>query len=185
MFDSTETRIRFKTPWTSKYMDKNRCRKNVPRSMRRANFMRCLSLTCAPRSKHTKWKYSFVLACSWAEWALFSQHHFTAFIQFDADYCICYMLWVFVIWYGISFDLSQLINKIYWISMKRWKWFFFFTHLADSSRGYLIGKKRLQRSDKFWEKKRRFFHIKWFLIKIQCGNLVFHGSFASILYFHN
>lgn len=134
--------------------------KNVPRSMRRANFMRCLSLTCAPRSKHTKWKYSFVLACSWAEWALFSQHHFTAFIQFDADYCICYMLWVFVIWYGISFDLSQLINKIYWISMKRWKLFFFFTHLADSTRGYLIGKKRLQRSDKFWEKKTPLFPYK-------------------------
>lgn len=134
--------------------------KNVPRSMRRANFMRCFSLTCAPRSKHTKWKYSFVLACSWAEWALFSQHHFTAFIQFDADYCICYMLWVFVIWYGISFDLSQLINKIYWISMKRWKLFFFFTHLADSTRGYLIGKKRLQRSDKFWEKKTPLFPYK-------------------------
>lgn len=90
----------------------------------------------------------------------FSQHHFTAFIQFDADYCICYMLWVFVIWYGISFDLSQLINKIYWISMKRWKLFFFFTHLADSTRGYLIGKKRLQRSDKFWEKKTPLFPYK-------------------------
>lgn len=142
-FSVGDTNIRFETSWTT---DKE---KKMPWSMCTGQFYAIFSLTCAPRSIHTHVN-RFVLFCSdfQAEIDTFffqTSFQFIYWIRYGLLHLICSDVHCHFIWL-----LSQLINEIYWISMKWWK-LCFFTHLMAREKVILRKKERLQSSDKFWK----------------------------------